>query len=51
MKKNIILWMSTLVLTIVGLSGCSNENDNTIISGTSEADLLGNSNSNVTIYG
>jgi hypothetical protein len=29
MKKNIILWMSTLVLTIVGLSGCSNENDNT----------------------
>ena len=27
MKKNIFLWMSALVLTIAGLSGCSNEND------------------------
>ena len=28
MKKNMILWMSALVLTIAGLSGCSNEDDN-----------------------
>lgn len=27
MKKNIILWMSALVLTIAGLSSCSNDND------------------------